>query len=415
MRAIVDSQAATGSDLVCNRQDWRVIKCAEAALARGLSLKKWWQRIDSQSRYAETFQVVRSFHTPDSSFGFFDQATVGGRTVPIMGLVEDGHYDYAKGDLVRISDELREFVLRYFLRVTDFRRPRAYVETTRGTSRIRVPGISWCGNEEPKRGGFGYSQHYFKRRGSGVIESFTPEERFAIVDVRTLFDAYDWVVLKVQLFDFDFDVRPAADAPRVVVPLTEESYLVVSRDFVIDEGDASTDIIRTCGFGYAFIQDPAPRGSIAYGPGRFEVAFKLIQFRLLRSGEIRVKLVFAANRPESILNVSLDPIRWGLTTLNVLSLGLVSRLLGPIEEFVSSSDARFDPVGVYISAANALTGGIASDELCISRATLERYFLLRHFEQHYDMLAGSLLTWRGVADWRDEDAVPEWVHTGVTS
>jgi hypothetical protein len=37
---------------------------------------------------------------------------------------------------------------------------------------------------------------------------------------------------------------------------------------------------------------------------------------------------------------------------------------------------------------------------------------VRHFLQHYQTIVGSLLTWRSIADWCDEAALPEWVRRG---
>jgi hypothetical protein len=77
--------------------------------------------------------------------------------------------------------------------------------------------------------------------------------------------------------------------------------------------------------------------------------------------------------------------------------------------------AGFDPITAYIAAANLVTGGMAARELCVSREQLEKDFLVQHFGQHYEMLSGSLLTWRRVPDWLDAAALPAWVTTGVSS
>ena len=46
-------------------------------------------------------------------------------------------------------------------------------------------------------------------------------------------------------------------------------------------------------------------------------------------------------------------------------------------------------------------------------AGIEKDFLVTHFMQHYQMIVGSLLTWRRVPDWLDSSALPETATTGV--
>jgi hypothetical protein len=74
--------------------------------------------------------------------------------------------------------------------------------------------------------------------------------------------------------------------------------------------------------------------------------------------------------------------------------------------------ADFDPVLSALDLANALTAGAADRELCISRGQLERQMLLQHFTHHYEMITGSLATWRQFPDWTDESSLPAWVVQG---
>lgn len=399
--------------------DYTILGRIEQSLADGLALKRWWERTDKRRPYAEQFELTRSFNHSASSYGFFDEATLDGRRVPVMGILEEIQYDQTKGAAsARVSDELREFVMRYFLRISDFRQPSAYVDSARRGSEAVVRGLTWCDNRQARRAGFGYSQQYYKRCDTGEVGKFDAADAFSIVDLREIGDIYDWIVMKVELFDFTLGLQPFGEhSPRLVVPLSEKSYLVLTRDFIVNQDRPESGVLRECGFGYAFIRDPSADGLIAYGPGQFDVAFKLIRFCMLESGETRVQMVFVANRPENILNVSLDPITWGVRAVDWLSCGRASRMLGVVEEdgLAPLGKVRFDPLTASIALVNTLTAGRAAEELCISRTTLEKYFLLQHFQQHYQMLVGSLLTWRMIADWRDPDALPDWVRTGVSS
>jgi hypothetical protein len=41
--------------------------------------------------------------------------------------------------------------------------------------------------------------------------------------------------------------------------------------------------------------------------------------------------------------------------------------------------------------------------------------LIQHFMQHYQLMVGSLLTWRQIPSWlqRDQGHLPEWVIRGT--
>jgi hypothetical protein len=169
--------------------------------------------------------------------------------------------------------------------------------------------------------------------------------------------------------------------------------------------------------GYAFIKNPEEQ-LLGYGPGEFDAAFQQIVFRIYGDGEIRVKLVFVANRPRKIANVPLAPADWALGLADAFSLGVAAPLLTPLRKTMSGAPFRlgsFDPVSIGVDFANLLTGRQAEEQLCISREQLEKAFLLKHFDQHYEMISGALQTWRQIPDWRDEAALPAWVRTGVSA
>jgi hypothetical protein len=368
-----------------NDRDRLVLANVERCLEGGLTLKRWWERTDASNGYNERFDLTRAFHQSYTSFGFFDQAEVYGRPMPVMGVVDDMLYDQPKHASKRtLPAELREFVLHYFLRISSFQEPQATFEA------------------HPKRLGFGYSQVYYKLRQSGFIGKFPESQEFAISDLRELGAKYQWIVAKVQLFDFNLALSPwGSQAPEVVVPLNEQSYLVLTADFITNRETSQAGVRAEYGFGYAFLTENGDPGVLAYGPGHFDAAFKLIEFRMLDSGEIRVHMAFAANRPRRLLNLSLNPVDWGIRMADLMSFGLTSQILGPIK-----------------NAVDAVPGdGLSFDPLWAvqNRQWLEKRFLLQHFQQHYRMATGSLLTWRQIPDWLDHAALPDWVRNGVRS
>jgi hypothetical protein len=74
-----------------------------------------------------------------------------------------------------------------------------------------------------------------------------------------------------------------------------------------------------------------------------------------------------------------------------------------------------DPVRGFIGLANAVSGGAAARDYCISMEQLERQFLVQHFMQHYQMVTSSLLTWRQHASWLDRAALPQEIIEGVST
>jgi hypothetical protein len=419
-----ESWNAGAAPVAFTDDDRLILERVEGALANGRALKRWWD-LKYPNGFARRFELERVFNRPDSSFGFFDEIRLDGGVMPLMGNFQDMFYDQTRtpSNLNReasvwMRDQLREFVLRYFMRVSSFRQPEVYVES----DGLRLPnylrGLSWCNEPDVLRQGFGFRQHFYKLRATGEVGKFPPGSESAIVDMREIGRKYEWVVVKVRIFDFAVTFKPfGSGGPELTLPLNEESYLVLSRDFILEENDPSPDILGRYGIGYSFIRDPA-QGLIAYGPGQFDAAIELINFEVSARGEVRVSMPFVVNRPDRIANVSLNPFDWSFRLADLFSFGAASRLFAPVKDALARIPPEadsFDPVYGFVSLANALSGGQAAQQLCISREQLEKDFLAQHFSQHYATLVGSLLTWRQIPNWLDTAALPEWVVTGRSS
>ena len=318
-------------------RDRAIIDQAEPSLALGRELRSWWTSVDAQNSYALKFPLVRSFNRPDEGFGFFDVAPTTRGEFKVMGDVQTMFYDQPEGaDVTRWCDELREFVLRYFLRVSDYRPPAAAAERGR-VAPWRLAALSWCDDEGVERKGFGYSQLYFKRSCDGSTGKFGENQRFAITDLRDIGPKYEWIICRVQIFDFDVRIRPMGlEGPQLSVPLKEDTYIVISADLISDIDNPEPGVLGEYGIGYTVFSDPLAGGLLAYGPGKFSGGFQLINFQVLDSGETRVEMVFVVNRPERLLQTSANPLAWPFQLANFATLGLSSRLLGPIQRLAES-------------------------------------------------------------------------------
>lgn len=434
-----DSHAHTHDDVPgaeaekWSRDEKTLIEDAESSLAEALELWNWWCRTDADDSYSERFLLSTTFHRSDSSFGFFGDAEILGRKIEIMGNVQEQFFDRPKlfppdadesldeirnRTAVLMRDQVREFVLRYFLSISDFRPPEATpTGEGDGSEPQEIPSwmrpLSWCPTHDTKSSGFGYAQVFYKTR-DGKVGKFSGEDRFAIVDLRELHEKYAWVVFEVDIFDFSMEIAPFGQkSPRGVVPMPEASYVVISPELIVNDDDPGPGELGRYGFAYGFLPKNDP-GLLAYGPGRFEVAFQLIQFIVKDTGEIIAQMAFAANRPEKIVDFSLDPVRWGLRAADLFSMGSASRFLGPLTARMPRPPG-VDVVSGYMELANLVTGGMARRRLCVTRKQLEREFLVMHFRQHYNVIASSLVTWRQFPNWLDRDSLPEWVTSGISS
>jgi hypothetical protein len=405
---------------ILNGNDITILSNVEASLQRSLQIRQWWQQKKTTGGFAEEFNLIRSFNHPARATGFFDAAVVNGEYLPVMGVVQEMMYDRADTGAKRVSAticrELREFVLHYFMRVSDFRQPEAAIQPENGGSYPEQSMLSWCSRNDPHWTGFGYSQLYYKLLDSKKIGKFPESDQYAIVDLRQLGSIYEWIVAKVRIFDFDLHFRPfGSSSPSLSIPLSNITYLVLNQAFVSDATDEQAGT-GEYGFGYGLLHLNDDNSFLAYGPGHFGSGFQTITFRLTSGGEICVRTVFVVNRPQRILNVPLDPLRWGMGLINLGTMGMAGQIFSGFNMLLNTITGpvpSFDPLLTYIWLVNRLTGGVAAGQLCISKEQLEKEMLVQHFMEHYNMITGSLLTWRQIPDWLDAAALPPWVIHGT--
>ncbi len=405
------------------QEEQKLLDSVPQALHTGVELLEWWKKADATNSYAYRYDETRTFTRPkDRSYGFFDTVRLSTGEQKINGNVQTMFYDEPKspppseGNAAEwINAQVRKFILRYFMRISDFRQPKQVPETHKPTP----PGmgfLSMC-NDEAQQIGFGFSQLYYKRP-NGEYGCFSAQERETIVDLETIGEEYEWIVLKNPIFNFKFDVAPLGiHAPQLSMPLVVSNYLVMSKAFIVDEGPTD-DRLGRYGFGYAFVRDPMPT-ALGYGPGELEPAFELLTWEVDKTGEVTSRAVFVANEPEKMLNLSIDPFAWGFQLTYAFGTPEVQEMLQPFRRFYNSlpmSKLRFDPVFPALKMLNLLTFNQAEERLCISVDTVRKMFLFLHFKQHYDTILGSLQTWRQIPDWCiPEEELPAFVRTGKSS
>ncbi len=397
-------------------QDGWILLDVDRALADALRLLRWWRRTDAALSYKTSFDLFKKLEAPDRAIGFFDRAEISTGPIDVMGISHEMIFDQPKsGSAEAYRSQIREFVLRYLLRVSATAPPQSSRELGLGPGTALLLNLLHLGPPRTDvHGGFRYSQIYFKE-ASGRIRKFAARLRNAIVDLREIGPKYDWIVMRARPFDYELDLAPTGPAgPRFVLPLPDTPTIAISRELVIDEDYPAPGILGRYGFAYALLRDPTPRGAQVYGPAQFRAGFQAIHFEVLASGQSRVRMTFVGDRPESILNVKLDPIGLLLRSSDFLSFGLTSRLLEPVQGLLSRrlTFGSFDPLLGFISLANLATGGLASKQLHISREQLFRDILVKHFQLYYQLILDSLLAYRQVSDWLDSARLPDWARDG---
>jgi hypothetical protein len=399
--------------------DRAIIAHADKTLADGVEIQRWFEEKDRVGDYAERFDVVREFNQDDRSFGFFDRAPAGGRTIPVMGIVQEMFYDRQKHSTGEdIQAQLREFVLRYFMRVSHLRQPEAVADEKTAPRSTLQRVLSWLPDRDERRVGMGYQQLYYKLAGSGQVGKFADEDRYRIVDLRDVGPKYAWILLQVDIFDFNLSFAPfGAEAMKFQMPMKESTYLVLGPRFVKDVENPEPGILGEYGYGYAFVPFAVhPGGPIAYGPGHFAAAIQSVHFKLAEDGEIRARAAFVVNRPDKIATIDIDPIGWSFQMADLMTFNMASRFINPLKVAADRLPLRvsgIDPIAAYIWMANTVTGGMAGKQLGISKEVLEKRMLVQHFMQHYALLINSLLVWRQVADWTEADKLPEYCTQGI--
>jgi len=405
-------------------------------LEKGLDLKRWWDQVSAETGdipQDQQFPLIRAYNRATRAYGFFGEAPVRGKMMRVMGNVQELFFDQPRGPAAANADhvewiraQLEEFVLKYFMRISSFRPPDVFVDTANPTPPPALERLSWCPTASEERVGFGFSQLFNKKKGADTIDPFQSYDEHAIVDQRDVGRLFEWLLLKVRIFDFAFKTRPFGQGgPELVFGLNEESYLVVQKEFIKHEyrppniHGGAFKILADYGIGYAFVKNPIA-GPFAYGPGEFDAAIELINFRIYETGYISVRMIFVANRPTQTLNLTVDPIDWSFQIADAFSMGLASRMFAPAKTVLERIPFRFsfDPVSLYLAGTNLVSGGAAARTLCISQETLDKLFLAQHFRQHYQTVLGSTETWLTVPDWLDTKWIQvekPWIISGLSS
>jgi hypothetical protein len=392
----------------------------ETALAQAQDLKKWWAEVEAGQASVERFQLFPAYPGMEPVYGFFGEAPVQGQTIPVMG--DYGNYFF---DRPRVPDseqehaaqwmlkQAEEFALHYWMRVQGWALPESYPELDRLQAPRYLQSFSWCFPADPELAGMANVQRYYKLRGSGLVGEFPARNNTAIVDLRDLQTTYEWITVDKRLFDFNVTVSTDNDLLSLVVPIGSTMHLVLNESLIVNQPEREGRVLGAFGVGFGLISGPAT-GVINFGPDKVQPALGLQYLEVRDSGEIRLRTVTIMATPAKLLNLSLDPLNWGLQAADLMTLGAAEPLTSPVQKRLKQlplPKLGFDPLLTSSGILNRLIPDGGKKQLLASKDHYRKEILAKDALGLRQALLGTRPTWLQVPDWVN-GPIPDWVRRG---
>ena len=454
-----------------NELDHRRLSRVKLSLERGLQVYKWWKQTVG-NRWARDFNArlediltapdrdvfpllspisqndlrgVDQESPREANFGFFDHFQLDGRKQPIMGVVLQTFFDKPKefvaeghdieAVLERWCDSVREFFLRYLIRLTSFNEMLPYVNPEKRPVEQYLRPFSWNQDDEQQQTGFGFSQIYYKRRGIDRFGKFRDADRDKI-NLKSVEDIegssrngmFDWIVLDIQMHDLR--LQPVRGFNLFV---RDEVLVVLHREFIIRDDQPKEGIRRRYAFGYASLEDHPSDYTNSLVWQRPKFGFLLNEILVNDNGESLIRSTLVAERLPRLASV--NPWSWPLDLGDLACLGLLrpalslsldaadvafpggfAPVLAPLKRLAHrlSVGPSFDAFGPIIDLANFVTFGQAERQLSISKEELLKSILTDMARSFVATAIGSRGAWRAISDWTQEEQIPEWLKSQAT-
>jgi hypothetical protein len=410
---------AKQSSAVLTDYDLAILEKVPAAILQGRDLRQWWERARNTPGLLKRFPVSRQYHSTDVNYGFLHDAVLRQGILPVAGVTQDQMFDYPKvpaglqgRDSGWIRDQVREYMMRYFMRLTYTSVPNLLPQGPPQQAPRDLAPLSRCGPGGSKSNGWGYEQWYYKLEGSSEVGKFPDSQRYQTVDLREIGRKYSWIVYKVNIFQFDFTVPPVPTGPKLMIPLPQPVYAVCTPDFVIHEENPRPGVLGEYGYGYSVVPNPDYKTLFAAGPSKLVNTFETLHLRVLDTGEVRAHMDFITPQPPQILEFK--PVQWSFALADLMTFGAASTFLGPVKRIMEGFEPQIDPVYTTVRLLNLLTLGVASDDYCVNKEQLFKLLMVLHFTDAFNMYNMSASHFRMVPDWTDEKNLPGWAHGTYT-
>ncbi len=402
-----------------NPADRAILEGVDTAIAQGRDLRQWWNGVRKPDGLRERFPVARQIHRPDWNYGFLEKANLRQGRLPVAGVIQDQLYDYPKVpggmksvDANWIRDQVKEFMLRYFMRLTHAAAPPPIARVPKKPPPDSVKHLSMCDEDGPDAYGWGYEQCYYKLKRTSEIGKFPDDQRYETVDLLEIGRKYSWIVYAVNIFHFDLTIKLAGPkGPKVVIPQMQKVYAVLTPDYVVSEENPRPGVLGEYGYGYSVVPNPNDKGVFAAGPSSIQNTLETLRLTVLESGEVRAHMDFITPLPARILDF--EPVEWSFRLADALSFGMASSMLAPLKRVAKGFEPEIAPVYTGVWLLNQLTAGMASEAFCINKEQLFKQLMILHFTDVYNMYNLSASHFRMVPDWTDAKKVPEWARRGT--
>lgn len=406
---------------VTNRQPSLTAGHTEHALAEARDLKKWWDDVQQGKASVTKFELLPSFPGGHAVWGFFGEATIAGKKVPVMGDVGDYFFDgpsvpadkTAEG-AAWIARQIEEFALHYWLRSQAWAEPQPYPELDRLQPPFFLRAFDLAPPPDTEVSGMANYQRTFKLRDGGKVGNFCKDHATAVVDLNQLFTRYQWITLERSLLDFDLALGTTGDnSVTFSVPLRTTMNLILSSDLVIREHNPDPETLGRFGYAAALARNP-DEGLLAIGPDKIQPGLEYQTLRVLKTGEVRLQITTILARPEKILNLSYDPFEWVAEMADRLTGGSTKSVTEPIKNAMkglSDGGMRVDPVFGPLSLFGGMLAA-AAKSVGVEKEHFEKQILAQDAIGLRDSLVGTRQTWMQVSDWLDKATIPDWIAAG---
>jgi hypothetical protein len=394
----------------------------QTALAQARDLKAWWARVEAGNEKVECFELFPAGPGSEPVWGFFGEAPVQGKDVPVMAEVADDFFDQPRVPPAKqrqaarwMLAQVEEFALHYWLRSQASALPEPYPELGHGEPAPFLSWLSLCFPAAQEFSGSRNLQQLFKLLAGGRVGMFPLPVRTAIIDLRELETTYEWITLNTTSFNFNITIGGAHDeSPSFVVPLTTTVHCVTSAELIVNRQGPEPGTLGAFGPGLGLISAANP-GVLTVAPDMIQPGLRLQSLRVLETGEVRWRGVAIMPRPRQIVSFSLLSPDLLLGAVDAMTLGTARRVTQPLKQALANlplPDVGFDPVLGSIRLLNLLTGNRAASELCISQEQVEKEILAKEAQAMRQGALGSRQVWLRVPDWLDSAAIPNWVVRG---
>lgn len=238
--------------------DRHLIEKTEEAIRDGLQLAQWC-RSGERDRTLKLFplELGKEYRVRNRADGFLDEFVLNSKTLDVMGALQTNWFGPTKAT----AADVRSFVFRDFLPLANWTHPDGYP------------------------GGFTTTQSLY-RTAKGEYGRFGGVDGLGMIDWRRLGSEYDWVLLTMLIHDFVIDLGPYRKR------FDEAACVSPAPQFVQDVKTPGMALDLTVG--YPFVAyEPIP-SNFGFSPGKFGVAIQTYTWLLSESGDLTVKMCFAA-------------------------------------------------------------------------------------------------------------------------